>query len=92
LAAAVDSRRIRLESESDVEATVDQLTALPGIGMWTAGYIAMRALRWPDAFLANDLVVLKALGETRPSRARQISEGWRPWRSYAVMHLWRNAK
>ena len=92
LAAAVDSRRIRLEPESDVEATVDQLTALPGIGMWTASYIAMRGLRWPDAFLANDLVVLKALGETRPSRARQIGESWRPWRSYAVMHLWRNAK
>jgi AraC family transcriptional regulator, regulatory protein of adaptative response / DNA-3-methyladenine glycosylase II len=92
LAAAVDSRRIRLESESDVEATVDELTALPGIGTWTANYIAMRALRWPDSFLANDLVVLKALGETRPSRARLVSESWRPWRSYAVMHLWRNAK
>ncbi len=91
LAAAVDSRRIRLESESDVEVTVDGLTALPGIGNWTASYIAMRALRWPDAFLANDLVVLKALGETRPSRAQRISERWRPWRSYAVMHLWRNA-
>ena len=92
LAAAVDSRRIRLESESEVEATVDELTALPGIGTWTANYIAMRALRWPDSFLANDLVVLKALGETRPSRARLVSESWRPWRSYAVMHLWRNAK
>lgn len=92
LAGAVDSRRIRLEPESDVEATVGELTALPGIGVWTAGYIAMRALRWPDAFLASDLVVLKALGETRPSRARRVSESWRPWRSYAVMHLWRNAK
>jgi AraC family transcriptional regulator of adaptative response / DNA-3-methyladenine glycosylase II len=51
----------------------------------------MRALRWPDAFLANDLVVLKALGEARPAHALRLSESWRPWRSYAVMHLWSNA-
>ena len=91
LAAAVASGAIRLEPESDVEATLEALSALPGIGAWTANYIAMRALRWPDAFLANDLVVLKALGETRPAHALRRSESWRPWRSYAVMHLWRNA-
>jgi AraC family transcriptional regulator, regulatory protein of adaptative response / DNA-3-methyladenine glycosylase II len=91
LAAAVASKHFRLEPESDVESTVAALIALPGIGAWTANYIAMRALRWPDAFLANDLVVLKALGETRPTRALRRSEAWRPWRSYAVIHLWRNA-
>ena len=91
LAAAVASGAIPLEPESDVDATLEALTALPGIGTWTANYIAMRALRWPDAFLANDLVVLKALGETRPAHALRLSESWRPWRSYAVMHLWRNA-
>ena len=91
LAAAVTSGTIRLEPESNVDATLEALTALPGIGAWTANYIAMRALRWPDAFLANDLVVLKALGETRPAHALRRSESWRPWRSYAVMHLWRNA-
>ena len=91
LARAVSSGGIRLEPESDVEATVADLVALPGIGVWTANYIAMRALRWPDAFLANDLVVLKALGETRPARALRRSESWRPWRAYAVMHLWRMA-
>jgi len=58
---------------------------------WTANYIAMRALRWPDAFLASDLVVLRAMGETQPARALRRSEAWRPWRSYAVIHLWRNA-
>jgi AraC family transcriptional regulator of adaptative response / DNA-3-methyladenine glycosylase II len=67
------------------------LTALPGIGAWTANYIAMRALRWPDAFLPSDLGVLKALGETRPARALRRSEAWRPWRAYAVVQLWRNA-
>jgi len=91
LAAAVAAGTLRLEPGSDVEATVDALTALPGIGAWTANYIAMRALRWPDAFLAGDLIVLKALGETRPARALRASEAWRPWRSYAVMHLWSNA-
>lgn len=92
LALEIASGRILLELEADVDATVDRLVALPGIGTWTANYIAMRALRWPDAFLAGDLVVLKALGETRPARAIRASEGWRPWRAYAVMHLWRNAK
>jgi len=91
LAAAVASGAIPLEPESDVDATLAALTALPGIGTWTANYVAMRALRWPDAFLANDLVVLKALRETRPAHALRSSESWRPWRSYAVMHLWRSA-
>ena len=76
VAAELASGRIRLEPESDVATTFDALTALTGIGAWTANYIAMRALRWPDAFLANDLVVLKALGETRPTRALRRSESW----------------
>jgi len=92
LASAIASGEIRLDPESDVEATVEALTALPGIGAWTANYIAMRALRWPDAFLANDLVVLKKLGETRAARALQLADAWRPWRAYAVMHLWSNAR
>ncbi len=92
LAAALAAGTVRLEPECDIETTLDRLVKLPGIGVWTANYIAMRALRWPDAFLANDRIVLKALGETRPARALGSSEAWRPWRSYAVMHLWRNAR
>jgi AraC family transcriptional regulator of adaptative response / DNA-3-methyladenine glycosylase II len=91
LARAVETGAVRLEPESDVEATIASLTALPGIGAWTANYIAMRALRWPDAFLPSDLGVLKALDETRPAQALRRSEAWRPWRAYAVIHLWRNA-
>jgi len=91
LAAAMARGDIRLEPESDVDATVAALTALPGIGPWTANYIAMRALRWPDAFLPSDLGVLKAMGETRPANALRASELWRPWRSYAVIHLWSKA-
>jgi len=91
LAQAVTSDAFRLEPESEVESTVAALMTLPGVGAWTANYIAMRALRWPDAFLANDLVVLKALGETRSARAERRSESWRPWRAYAVIHLWRQS-
>ena len=91
LARAVADGGLRLAPGVDVDATVRALEALPGIGPWTAQYIALRALAWPDAFPASDLVVLKALGETRPARALIRSEAWRPWRAYAVLHLWRNA-
>ena len=91
LAEAVVDGELELEPGADVETALRRLQALRGIGPWTAQYIAMRALGWPDAFLANDLVVLKALGETRPARALVRSEAWRPWRAYAVLHLWRNA-
>jgi AraC family transcriptional regulator, regulatory protein of adaptative response / DNA-3-methyladenine glycosylase II len=91
LAEAVVRGDIALDIGADVERTRRALEAVPGIGPWTSGYIAMRALGWPDAFLDNDLVVLRALGETRPARARAVSEMWRPWRAYAVMHLWTNA-
>jgi AraC family transcriptional regulator of adaptative response / DNA-3-methyladenine glycosylase II len=69
-----------------------QLLDLPGIGPWTADYVALRALRDPDAFLAGDLGVrraLEALGEDgSPRNAGRIAESWRPFRAYALMHLW----
>jgi AraC family transcriptional regulator, regulatory protein of adaptative response / DNA-3-methyladenine glycosylase II len=80
-----------LSVEADVERTRKALESIPGIGSWTSSYIAMRALGWPDAFPDNDRVVMKAMRETQSARARARSEAWRPWRSYAVMHLWRNA-
>jgi AraC family transcriptional regulator of adaptative response / DNA-3-methyladenine glycosylase II len=92
LAAIVATGELVLRPESDVEATIARLREIPGIGAWTAHYIAMRALRWPDAFLEEDLVVRKALGVTQPARARARAEAWRPWRAYAVMHLWRSVK
>jgi len=88
LAAAVASGGIELAPGADVERTREALEAIPGIGPWTSAYIAMRALGWPDVFLDNDLVVLRAMGETRSAAARARSEAWRPWRSYAVMHWW----
>ena len=88
LARAVAGGAVTLMPGVDVERTRKALEAIRGIGPWTSAYIAMRALGWPDAFPDNDLVVLRALGETRAKRARERSEAWRPWRAYAVMHLW----
>jgi AraC family transcriptional regulator of adaptative response / DNA-3-methyladenine glycosylase II len=68
-----------------------RLTALPGIGDWTAEYIVMRALRCPDAFPDTDLVLRKAMGGLSPARLRAAAERWRPWRAYAAQHLWANA-
>ncbi len=74
----------------DPNATIERLAELPGIGPWTAHYIAMRALRWPDAFPKEDIAVLSDLGGVTARQAEQMSQAWRPWRSYAVLHLWRH--
>jgi len=71
------------------EDTIQRLTELPGIGPWTAHYVAMRALSWPDAFPKEDIAIRNALGGVTAKQAEELSQSWRPWRSYAVMHLWR---
>jgi AraC family transcriptional regulator of adaptative response / DNA-3-methyladenine glycosylase II len=63
---------------------------IPGIGAWTAEYIAMRALAWPDAFPCADLGIRRALGGKSPKEILTMAEAWRPWRAYAAMHLWRS--
>ena len=74
--------------------TIAALQAIPGIGPWTAQYIAMRALRWPDAWLVGDVALTKALGlpdhrgREAQREAEQRSQSWRPWRSYAVIRAW----
>jgi len=78
-----------LESGADVEAAMARLKALPGIGEWTAQYLAMRAFSWPDAFPATDLGIRKALGLEDERKIIAHAEMWRPWRGYAAMHLWR---
>ena len=90
LARAVADGRIALVPNADIEATLAALRTLPGVGEWTAQYIAMRALSWPDAFPHTDLGVMKALGETGARRVLAAGEAWRPWRAYAVMHLWQS--
>ncbi|AMO24173.1 AlkA N-terminal domain-containing protein [Ramlibacter solisilvae] len=92
IARAVDEGRLQLHGGADVAATISALTQLPGIGEWTAQYIAMRALRWPDAFPAADVALHKALGvagTAQPAKAAQTaSQAWKPWRSYAVIRAW----
>lgn len=88
LARGVLDGTITLDESADPAALTDALTALPGIGPWTAGYVGMRVARDPDAFPDADWVVLKVLQLT-PAAARKRAEAWRPWRAYAVMVLWR---
>ena len=81
-----------LDAGSDRSEAAAALQAVRGIGPWTAGYVAMRALGDPDVFLPSDLGVhhaLAALGvDATPRGAAALAEGWRPWRSYALHHLW----
>jgi AraC family transcriptional regulator, regulatory protein of adaptative response / DNA-3-methyladenine glycosylase II len=92
LARAFQAGSLRLDAGTSPEADIAQLTALPGIGQWTAHYIAMRASRWPDAFPKEDIAVRNSLGRVSAKQAEEISQAWRPWRSYAVMHLWKNPR
>ncbi|QDU61001.1 DNA-3-methyladenine glycosylase 2 [Planctomycetes bacterium Pan216] len=89
LAAAVSEQRVALALAPRPEVVVEQLERLDGIGPWTAHYIAMRALRWPDAFPHADLGLRKALGGIGSRELLRESMAWRPWRAYAAMHLWR---
>jgi AraC family transcriptional regulator of adaptative response / DNA-3-methyladenine glycosylase II len=79
-----------LEPGADVEQAIARLKTLPGIGEWTAQYLAMRAFAWPDAFPATDLGIRKALGLEDERKIIAHAQIWRPWRGYATMHLWRS--
>jgi len=88
IAAAVADGSLALHRAAPLEATLDALRALPGVGEWTAQVIAMRALSWPDAWPSTDIGLMNALG-TRDKRALDtLADPLRPWRSYAVMRLW----
>ncbi len=89
LAAALARGTVRLDQGSDRDDVTRQLLALRGVGPWTTAYIRMRDLGDPDAFLPSDLGVRKALRRMGcESTCEELSEGWRPWRTYAVHHLW----
>jgi AraC family transcriptional regulator of adaptative response / DNA-3-methyladenine glycosylase II len=93
LAAAVVADPMIFGPRRSLEAAIDQLRSLPGVGEWTAQYIAMRELREPDAFPAADIGLLRAMtdaGGIRPLPADLLAhaERWRPWRAYAALHLW----
>jgi AraC family transcriptional regulator of adaptative response / DNA-3-methyladenine glycosylase II len=94
IARAVCDGSASFRPEQSLDAFVASWTELPGIGDWTAHYIAMRALSHPDAFPAADLVLRKAVTPDGSLVAlkelRALAQAWRPWRAYAVMHLWRS--
>jgi AraC family transcriptional regulator, regulatory protein of adaptative response / DNA-3-methyladenine glycosylase II len=94
LAQAQDSAELLLDSgvHHNPDETIRRLADLPGIGLWTAHYIAMRALRWPDAFPKEDIAVRNSLGGVSALQAEAMSQAWRPWRSYAVLHIWNTPK
>jgi AraC family transcriptional regulator of adaptative response / DNA-3-methyladenine glycosylase II len=92
LAEAVTTGAVVIDPGADPVELRASLVALPGIGPWTAEYVAMRALRDPDAFMPTDLGIRRAaqtLGlPDDPARLSLLSEAWRPWRSYAMVHMW----
>jgi AraC family transcriptional regulator of adaptative response / DNA-3-methyladenine glycosylase II len=93
LAAATLADPLVLSPRRSLDAAITQLKALPGIGEWTAQYIAMRALREPDAFPHGDIGLMRAMANAdglRPTAAALLAraEAWRPWRAYAALHLW----
>ncbi len=92
LAAAVADGRIDLEPHTDRDRAAAALLALPGIGPWTVGVIRLRCLADPDVFAAGDLALQRALAAldlpASPAGAATVAESWRPWRSYAMHHLW----
>jgi AraC family transcriptional regulator of adaptative response / DNA-3-methyladenine glycosylase II len=90
LARAQGSGRLCLDGAAHhhPDESIRRLAELPGIGPWTAYYIAMRAMRWPDAFPKEDIAVRNNLGGVSAKEAEALSQAWRPWRSYAVMHVW----
>lgn len=92
LARAVTSGALVLAADASLDATLASFQAIAGIGPWTAQYVAMRALRDPDALPASDLGLMSALGVNRPAQVLEAAESWRPWRAYAALHLWTSLK
>jgi AraC family transcriptional regulator, regulatory protein of adaptative response / DNA-3-methyladenine glycosylase II len=94
VARAAVARPESFERAASLEQAIETLCAVPGIGRWTAHYIAIRALREPDAFPDSDIGLLRALAENgvrpTPKDVLARAEAWRPWRAYAAQHLWTN--
>jgi len=91
LATAALNQQIDFRAGQRLDEFVERATQLPGVGLWTAHYVAIRALNHPDAFPAGNQILRKILGEGKPlseSKIETISQSWRPWRAYATIHLW----
>ena len=90
VARAVVEGSLPLENMPDVQQGVKQLLALPGIGGWTASYIAMRAWSAPDVFLGGDYLIKQRFPDMTPGQIARYAQRWQPWRTYATLHLWAN--
>lgn len=91
LARAICKGKINFAGVADLEAFLARLCEIPGIGNWTAEYVALRAMADPDAFPSTDLVLLRAMNMQNARELERCAEAWRPWRAYAAMYLWRFA-
>lgn len=89
--AAAFAGGLRLAPDVDIELARSALLSLPGIGPWTVDYLSVRALGDRDAFVPGDLVLRRALGVETSKEAAVLSEAWRPYRAYALFHLWTGA-
>lgn len=93
IAQAITAKALVLSSGAEATSAIESLCAVRGIGPWTAHYVAMRALAWPDAWPPQDVALLNAMNLPNTAKGQReadaIAEAWRPWRSYAVLHTWR---
>lgn len=90
IAQAVQEGRLPLDEITDVQEGVRQLLAMPGIGSWTASYVAMRAWSAPDVFLGGDYLIKQRFPGMTPGKIARYAQVWKPWRTYATLHLWFN--
>ena len=88
IAAAFAEDALYLHAGMDMDEARARLLAIPGVGAWTAEYVLLRGLKFPDAFPEADLGLLKAANENTPANLRKRAEAWRPWRGYAALLLW----
>lgn len=90
IAQAVEEGRLPLDDITDVLEGVRLLLGMPGIGSWTASYVAMRAWSAPDVFLGGDYLIKQRFPGMTPGKIARYAEVWKPWRTYATLHLWFN--
>lgn len=90
IAQAVEEGRLPLDDITDVQEGVRLLLGMPGIGNWTASYVAMRAWSAPDVFLGGDYLIKQRFPGMTPGKIAHYAEVWKPWRTYATLHLWFN--
>lgn len=91
LVLAQDYKKIDFANKSPVT-IIEQLITLPGIGPWSANYIVMRTMKYDDAFLSSDMVLLRNLGGITARQAETMSQNWRPYRAYALIYIWMKLK